>query len=78
MQIGVENRDYHYLSRFEIAGGKRISRHLPGSARPSTSTGQVKFTEEEMQMRHSEKSCGALCNTFDAKSGGHSVVHVAS
>jgi hypothetical protein len=27
-QIGVENRDYHYLSHFEIAGGKRISQHL--------------------------------------------------
>jgi hypothetical protein len=28
MRIGVGNRDYHYLSRFEIDGGKRISRHL--------------------------------------------------
>ena len=27
-QIGVENRDYHYLSQSEIAGGKRISQHL--------------------------------------------------
>jgi hypothetical protein len=26
--ICVENRDYHQLSRFEIDGGKRISRHL--------------------------------------------------
>jgi hypothetical protein len=24
-QIGVENRDYHYLSHFEIGGAKRIS-----------------------------------------------------
>ena len=24
------HRDYHYLSRFEIAGAKRISRHLSG------------------------------------------------
>ena len=23
-QIGVENRDYHYLSQSEIAGAKRI------------------------------------------------------
>ena len=27
-QITVANRDYHYLSRFEIAGDKRISQHL--------------------------------------------------
>jgi hypothetical protein len=27
-QITVENRDYHHLSQTEIAGGKRISRHL--------------------------------------------------
>ena len=27
-QITVVNRVYHYLSRFEIAGAKRISRHL--------------------------------------------------
>jgi hypothetical protein len=26
----VENRDYHHLSRFEIAGGTRIYRQLPG------------------------------------------------
>jgi hypothetical protein len=26
--ICVENRDYHQLSRFEMDGGKRISRHL--------------------------------------------------
>ena len=26
--IDVANRDYHYLSRFEIDGGKRISQHL--------------------------------------------------
>jgi hypothetical protein len=29
-QITVENRDYHYLSRFEIASDKRISQHLSG------------------------------------------------
>ena len=28
--MGVGNRDYHYLSRFEIDGGKRISQHLSG------------------------------------------------
>jgi hypothetical protein len=28
IQINVANRDYHYLSRFEIAGAKRISQHL--------------------------------------------------
>ena len=27
-RIGVENRDYHHLSQFEIDGGKRISQHL--------------------------------------------------
>jgi hypothetical protein len=27
-QINVENRDYHQLSQSEIAGAKRISRHL--------------------------------------------------
>ena len=27
----VENRDYHYLSHFEIAGDKGISRHLSAS-----------------------------------------------
>jgi hypothetical protein len=27
-RIDVENRDYHQLSRFEIAGAKTISRHL--------------------------------------------------
>jgi hypothetical protein len=27
-QITVDNKDYHHLSRFEIAGGKRISQHL--------------------------------------------------
>ncbi|MGB9243130.1 MAG: hypothetical protein WCC03_07240, partial [Candidatus Acidiferrales bacterium] len=26
--IGVANRDYHYLSRFEIDGAKRIYQHL--------------------------------------------------
>jgi hypothetical protein len=26
--IGVANRDYHYLSRFEIAGAKRIYQQL--------------------------------------------------
>jgi hypothetical protein len=30
-RINVENRDYHYLSQSEIAGAKRISRHLFGS-----------------------------------------------
>jgi hypothetical protein len=28
--IGVENRDSHHLSQFEIDGGKRISQHLSG------------------------------------------------
>src|ERR1700719_1428464 len=28
IQITVENRDYHYLSRFEIGGAKRIYQHL--------------------------------------------------
>ena len=27
----VENRDYHYLSHFEIAGAKRIYQHLLGA-----------------------------------------------
>ena len=27
-QIDVDTRDYHHLFRFEIGGGKRISRHL--------------------------------------------------
>jgi hypothetical protein len=27
-------RVYHYLSHFEIAGGKRISQHLSGPNRP--------------------------------------------
>jgi hypothetical protein len=27
-QIGVENRDYHYVSQSEIAGAKRIYQHL--------------------------------------------------
>jgi hypothetical protein len=31
-QIGVENRAYRYLSRFEIAGGKRIYQHLSDHA----------------------------------------------
>ena len=31
-QITVDNKDYHHLSRFEIAGGKRISTSI--SARP--------------------------------------------
>ena len=31
-QITVEYRDYHHLSRFEVAGGKRISQHLSGQA----------------------------------------------
>jgi len=30
--IGVANRDYHYLSQFEIAGAKRISQHLSTAA----------------------------------------------
>ena len=29
-RIDVANRVYHYLSQSEIAGGKRISRHLSG------------------------------------------------
>jgi hypothetical protein len=33
----VANRDYHYLSRFEISSVKRISRHLSGPSRPSPS-----------------------------------------
>jgi hypothetical protein len=28
--ITVDNRAYHYLSRFEIAGAKRIYQHLSG------------------------------------------------
>jgi len=52
IQIGVDNRDYHYLSHSEIDGGKRISQHLSGPARSGTLTGQVKVTGEEMQMRH--------------------------
>jgi hypothetical protein len=28
LPVGVDNRDYHYLSQFEIDGAKRISRHL--------------------------------------------------
>ena len=34
VQITVENRDYLQLSRFEIGGGKRISRHLSGETVP--------------------------------------------
>jgi hypothetical protein len=30
-RITVVNRDYHYQSRFEIGGGKRISQHLSGA-----------------------------------------------
>ena len=30
-RIGVDNRGYHYVSQSEIAGAKRISRHLFGS-----------------------------------------------
>jgi hypothetical protein len=26
-RIGVDNRDYHYLSQLEIGGAKRISQH---------------------------------------------------
>ena len=37
VQITVENRDYHHLSRFEIGGGKRISRLLSGLERPGPS-----------------------------------------
>jgi hypothetical protein len=29
-EIDVENRDYHYVSQSEIAGAKRIYRHLIG------------------------------------------------
>ena len=29
IQVTVENRDYHHLSRFEKDGGKSISQHLP-------------------------------------------------
>jgi hypothetical protein len=29
-EIGINNRDYHYLSHFEIASAKRISQHLSG------------------------------------------------
>jgi hypothetical protein len=29
-QITIENRDYHQLSHFEIAGEKRIYQHLSG------------------------------------------------
>jgi len=28
-RIDVANRDYHYLSQFEIDGAKRIYQHLP-------------------------------------------------
>ena len=28
LSIGVDNRDYHYLSQCEIASAKRISQHL--------------------------------------------------
>jgi hypothetical protein len=28
VQIDVDNRDYHYLSQSEIAGGKRIYQHV--------------------------------------------------
>src|SRR5258708_4014692 len=31
-QIGVDNRDYHYLSQVEIDGAKRISQHLSSQA----------------------------------------------
>jgi hypothetical protein len=30
LQIGVANRDYHYISHFEIGSAKRIYRHLIG------------------------------------------------
>jgi hypothetical protein len=33
--IGVENRDYHHLSHFEIGGAKRISQHLSGNEQKS-------------------------------------------
>jgi hypothetical protein len=32
-RIGVENGNYHLLSRFEIGGEKRISQHLSGRTR---------------------------------------------
>ena len=35
-RIGVEKRDYHHLSRFEISGEKRISRHLSGWSATTT------------------------------------------
>jgi len=56
--ITVDNRDYHHLSQVEIAGGKRISRHLSGSA---------KIHWGKMQMRHRGQLCNALGNTLDAK-----------
>src|ERR1700721_135235 len=42
VQIGVENRDYHHLSHSEIAGDKRISRHLSGPNRPSHLQAEIK------------------------------------
>jgi len=41
LQITVENRDYHYLSRFEIVGGKRISQQL--SAHEAVATITIKL-----------------------------------
>ena len=48
LQIGVENRDYHHLSRFEIGSDKGISRHLtsfPPESRMSSEqpTGNLKL-----------------------------------
>ena len=40
-QIGVGNRDYHYLSQIEIAGGKRIYQHLPDPAYRALGTRRV-------------------------------------
>jgi hypothetical protein len=34
-QIGVENRDYHYLSQAEIGGAKAIYQHSVGTQAPS-------------------------------------------
>jgi hypothetical protein len=40
----IVTRDYHYLSQFEIAGGKRISQHLSGMERLAPSERVVLYS----------------------------------
>jgi hypothetical protein len=41
LSITVANRDYHYLSQFEIAGAKRIYQHLSNRAIDCRNRGRI-------------------------------------